>query len=397
MVTAIAPGQREAWAPAPSRRLRIAHVTATFPPYTGGTGTVAYHNALELAKRGHEVHVITPASGSLDPANGPTGLTVHRLSTRFRVGNAPFSPSLGGLLTTFDLVHLHYPFYFGAEQVWWARRRAGLPYVVTYHQDVILQGALSVVDRLHHRVCGHRILCDARFVGATSADYAASSRLAAVPARRRVEIPNGVDTERFHPAVFAESLRASYGLTAADGVILFVATLDRAHYFKGLDVLLAALQMLPSASLVVVGDGDRRQMYERLAGAAGVAARTRFLGYVPEAEMAAHFALTNVVAVPSTTRGEAFSLVAVEAMASGKPVVASRLPGVRSVVEDGATGLLVKPQDAGDLAAKLRTVLADRQLADSMGRAGRLKAEARYDWRSIGERLEDLYFAAIDQ
>src|SRR5688572_3965141 len=120
--------------------LRIAHVTATFPPQWGGTGNIAYHNAVELASRGHHVSVLTadyPVTGAADP----DGVDVIRFRAPFRYGNAPFLP---GLWTrrSFDLVHLHYPFYFGAEMVFLRRMLGGTPYVVTYHQDVLFSGLL---------------------------------------------------------------------------------------------------------------------------------------------------------------------------------------------------------------------------------------------------------------
>ncbi|HVX29433.1 MAG TPA: glycosyltransferase, partial [Nitrolancea sp.] len=116
--------------------MRIAHVTATFPPYYGGTGNVCYHNARVLAARGHHVEVFTAdAPGRIDD---PAGVIVNRLRPIVQVGNAPVLPSLLRL-RQFDLVHLHYPFYTGAEFVSLAR----LPYVITYHQDVELDGVLG--------------------------------------------------------------------------------------------------------------------------------------------------------------------------------------------------------------------------------------------------------------
>ena len=107
-------------------RLRVAQVTATFPPYRGGTGHVAFHNAAELARRGHTVHVFAPGSAA-SPGDDPAGVAVQRLAARFRIGNAPLVPHLGGALVGFDLVHLHYPYYFGGEQVWWTCRRNRTP------------------------------------------------------------------------------------------------------------------------------------------------------------------------------------------------------------------------------------------------------------------------------
>src|SRR5205814_1893675 len=161
------------------------------------------------------------------------------------------------------------------------------------------------------------------------------SRLAAQPPERLVELPNGVDVERFRPGLASGELRARYGLARMEQVVLFVGGLDRAHYFKGLPVLLRALARLPKdVALLVVGDGDRREAYARLARAAGLGRRVRFAGSVADAELPRHYALADLVVLPSTTRGEAFGLVLLEAMACSRAVVASRLPGVQAVVDD---------------------------------------------------------------
>ena len=115
--------------------MRIAHVSATFPPYHGGTGNVCYENARILAGRGHDVHVFT-ASWPGEP-HDPPGVTVHRLRPAVRVGNAPVLPQLRAL-EGYDLVNLHYPFFSGAELLALSRRR----YVATYHHDVELPGPL---------------------------------------------------------------------------------------------------------------------------------------------------------------------------------------------------------------------------------------------------------------
>ena len=119
--------------------MRIAHVTATFPPYYAGTGMVCYRSAAELARLGHEVTVLT-ASYGCDDAPDPPGVRVRRLAPAVRVGNAPLLP---GLLDSerFDVIHLHYPFIFGAEMIRARAWMSGVPYVLTHHNDLIGDGA----------------------------------------------------------------------------------------------------------------------------------------------------------------------------------------------------------------------------------------------------------------
>ena len=135
--------------------MRIAHVTATFPPHHTGTGVVCYHNALGLARLGHEVAVYTAGEPS-DSYLCPSEISVHHLPVLWRVGNAPLTPRLWNL-GGFDIVHLHYPFYFGAEMLFLKSLLAASRYVVTYHQDVLFDGWLRFPERLHHALIGRRI------------------------------------------------------------------------------------------------------------------------------------------------------------------------------------------------------------------------------------------------
>jgi glycosyltransferase involved in cell wall biosynthesis len=375
--------------------MRIAHVSATFPPYQAGTGNVCYQNARELARRGHEVQVFTSLLPGTEPSQVSDGFGISRLHPLARVGNAPILP---GLLRVkgFDIVHLHYPFYSGAEAVFLGSRAHSLRIVVTYHQDVLLTGALGYLERLHHRWIGTTMLSKAKIVLATSLDYARSSRLECLLRGKPGlvdELPNGVDLERFHPDAGGDELRIRHGLGSEDRVVLFVGALDTPHYFKGVDVLLRAIARLnrQTVKLVIVGDGDLRTVYERHASVLGLQGRVVSAGRVPDEALPGYYGLCDVLVLPSTTSGEAFGLVLLEAMASGKPVVASDLPGVRSVVETGEDGLLVQPRNPDDLAAKLVTLLDAPQLRSQMGKRGRAKVEQRYGWRAIGARLEAVY------
>ncbi|MBC7261710.1 MAG: glycosyltransferase family 4 protein [Chloroflexi bacterium] len=380
--------------------MRIAHVTATFPPHYAGTGMVCYHNALGLARLGHEVTVFTADYPPCRPVY-PKEMEVQRLKPWFRVGNAPLLPGLLQI-AGFDLIHLHYPFYFGAELVFYKSLRSGSPYVLTYHQDVLFPGPLRFPEKLHYHLVGKRILERASKVLATSWDYARSSRLRELLQRKPAavdELPNGVDTERFHPAVDARALRAHYGLAADERVVLFVGALDRAHFFKGVAVLLQALAHVRDrhVRLLIVGDGNLRPAYERHASLLGLDKRVIFCGRVSDAELPAHYALCDLLVLPSTTMGEAFGLVLLEAMACGKPVIASNLPGVRSVVHDGKDGLLAQPGDVHDLADKMRMMLDDPRRRHEMGELGRAKVEEKYAWHKIIPRLAQVYEEVLQE
>jgi glycosyltransferase involved in cell wall biosynthesis len=376
--------------------LRVAHVVATFPPYWGGTGNVAFHNALELARRGLRVTVLTaaaPTGGWTDPPE----LAVRRLPTPFRFGNAPFLPLLLGALHRFDLVHLHWPFIFGAELTWLGCRLGGVPYVVTYHHD--LRADLRWQFGPYQALVGPRVIGDAGRVLPVSLDHFRASpmfRHAAATRRRIVEIPNGVDVRRFRPDVDGGAVRRARGLPDGAFVVGYLGAMDQAHAFKGVPVLLQAMTRLDGAHLLAVGGGDLQPTYRQQAERLGLGDRAHWTGMVGADELPSHLAAMDVLVLPSLGAGaESFGIVLIEAMASGKPVVASALPGVRRVVDDGRNGLLAPPGDADRLAAALARLSGDPELRRSLGAAGRAKAESQYDWRRIADRLEGEYRAVV--
>jgi len=386
--------------------MRIAHVTATFPPYRAGTGNVCLAQAGELVRRGHTVHVFTAASPSnpdLSPHEVSGGMHVRRLHTLFRAGNAPVIPALATVLRGFDLIHLHYPFVFGAEMARAASALTGTPLILSFHNDLVGRGMRSAIFSLYQRVSSTITVATAARLCAVSMDHYDSSLLAGSlrrTVRRRpdfvVELPNGVDVHHFReqgPAIDLDQ----YRLPAGAKVILFVAALDRAHHFKGLDRLLRAMPQLPGdVRLLVVGDGDLRAGYEQEARRLGVDDRTMFAGRVDHDDLPAFYRSSHITVLPSTPP-ESFGLVLIESMACGRPVVASRIPGVRTVVEDGIDGLLVDSADAGALAQGIAALLADDGRRKAMGSRGRAKVEARYAWETIGARLEAIYLQTLSQ
>jgi glycosyltransferase involved in cell wall biosynthesis len=379
------------------RPLRIAQVTATFPPYYAGTGMVCYRSAQELAGLGHDVTVLTAAYGSSDES-GPPGVRVRRLRPAFRIGNAPLLP---GLLSPerFDIIHLHYPFIFGAEMIWARALATGVPYVLTHHNDLIGDGARGTLFDLYARVTAPLVLGGARKLAAVSLDHAANCRLRGIFRRRWsdvVEMPNGVDTKLFHPGAEGASIRARYGIAPTDRVVLFVGAMDRAHHFKGVEHLLRALAHVPDHRVIglLVGDGDLRPRFQAEAERLGVAGQTRFVGGIPHEQLPPYYAAADVVVLPSFPP-ESFGMVLIEGMACGVPVIAHDIPGVRTVVRHGETGLLVKPGDTAELAAAITALVDDPSVRGAMGARGHTDVLERFTWSAIGRRLERLYLDVL--
>ncbi|HHV35024.1 MAG TPA: glycosyltransferase, partial [Syntrophomonadaceae bacterium] len=118
--------------------MKIAQISATFPPYMAGTGNVCYQYALGLAKLGHEVTVYTSKCPDID-YKYPDSIQVVSNEPLLKIGNAPIIPDLVKI-KGHDIVHLHYPFFFGGELLYLNSKLSKEKYIVTYHNDVISSG-----------------------------------------------------------------------------------------------------------------------------------------------------------------------------------------------------------------------------------------------------------------
>lgn len=377
--------------------MRIAHVTATFPPYYGGTGTVCYYNALGLAKLGHEVTVFTAAHPPGD-YEYPPEICVKRLPFLFRIGNAPFLPGLLQL-DRFDIIHLHHPFIFGAEMIWAASKLRHIPYVLTHHNDLIGNGFRRYLFDAYSSVSTRLVFGGARKFLVVSTDHARGCRLAGLFERRWndvVEVPNAVDVDLFKPGLGYPELRAQHSIPENAKVVLFVGGLDRAHHFKGADLLIKSFQEVKNqeAALVFIGDGDLKEDLMNLAKDLGISEKVHFLGVIANEKLPPYYGMATVLVLPSMPP-ESFGMVLIEAMACGTAVIASDLPGVRTVVTDGVDGYLIQPGNKQQLGERIAGLLADTPLCQVMGRRGRSKVEEKYSWEVVTSGLEQIYYSML--
>ncbi len=256
-----------------------------------------------------------------------------------------------------------------------ARRLYGVPFAVTYgyHYAEVARIAGSRVKPALYRLLERAAFPRAAGVIVTSREM--ESRLAAHPRRPRLAyFPNGVDTERFAPASVART-------GTRPRTVLYVGRLEPE---KNVGRLIDALALIPGPSvrLAAVGGGSLRDELERRARAAGLDAR--FLGVVPHGELARHFQAADCFALPSLTEGHPKALI--EAMASGLPCAASARGGIPSILEDGVTGLLFDPESPADIARAVGRLLAEPELAASMGARARAVASELYDVRALMRR-----------
>jgi phosphatidyl-myo-inositol alpha-mannosyltransferase len=386
--------------------MKIGMVTEFYYPQRGGISEHVRSLSLELARRGHEVTVITGGmpEGPMEP--GPPVLRVGRsLPVRYNASLSRVTVGCGlgramrGILREedFDLLHLHNPLMPMLPHL--ALRNARCPVVATLHSGYPRDRWVELLrSPLRH-------LLDRATLLLPVSGSARRSVEPFFPGNYRI-IPNGVDFEFFagaRPGAPDAAMKAGpdpafTGMPAGEGSggaprrILFVgAAVQR----KGLAVMLEAYSLLRGRrdrlELWVAGDGPllakaRRSVPERLRG------EIKFLGSCDRRTLRACHALADLFCAPSLGR-ESFGMVLLEAMAAGVPVIASDIDGYAEVVDPGVDGLLVGPGDPVALAGAMDYLLGDPVLRARLVRAGRRKA-AGLRWERIGEVVEAAYLEA---
>jgi glycosyltransferase involved in cell wall biosynthesis len=321
-----------------------------------------------------DVTVITTGRTRRMTYDNHRGIPVIRLGTWLTLSNTPVNPrwwrQVRRLLTRLqiDVVNAHAPVP-GLADV--AVFTSPVPVVLTYHAGSMVKGD-HPVDRLLRAYERHVL----PRVFRRCTELVAVSPVSRAHATGRAHlVPPGVDCALFTPPARD---------TARGPRVLYVGRVERTSRWKGLHVLVQSLvrlrELVPSAGLDVVGDGDDVDDLRRRAAELGVADLITWHGAVGHGDLPGHYQRAGVAVLPSLTESESFGMTLVEAMACACPVVGSAVGGIPFVVRDGVDGLLVPPGDPVALAEALASVLSDPRRADALGAAGREAALTRWDW-----------------
>ena len=272
-------------------------------------------------------------------------------------------------------------------------RLRAAPYVAVLHgAEVTVPGRLPGSRALLRRVLDGA--AGVLAAGTYPADEAARAAGRPLPG---LVIPPGVDVDRFRPTAHDPAARSAtrkrFGLPGTAPVVLGVSRLVPR---KGFDVLIDAVARLDQpVHLALAGSGRDRARLARRAGKAGLGDRFHLLGRVPDEDLAAVYGAADVFAMCCRERwggleAEGFGIVFLEAAACGLPAVAGRSGGAGEAVEDGVTGFVVDPLDAGAVAGALTRLLEDPALRASMGIAARTRAETSFAYDGLAARLTAL-------
>lgn len=366
--------------------MKIGIVSQSYYPRFGGVTEHVHHTAVELRRRGHQVTVIT---SHFRGAAGPPMPDVERIGYNLLI---PFNGAFVDLAVgirlrsqlrallrrqRFDVLHTHAPLVPTLPLI--AIETAECPQVGTFHTtggpSRLLEMFQGHLDRRMRRL-------DARIAVSETAKAYASRYF---PGDYHV-VPNGVDIERFHPDVkpfpeWRDPSRVN---------VLFVGRLDPR---KGVHLLLEAMPEVirrtdGRARLLVVGDSYLRPRYEASVPAS-FRDHIRFLGHVPAEDLPRWYATGDVFVSPASGN-ESFGIVLVEAMAAGRAVVASDIPGYRTVVMPEENGVVFPPGDRDALAATIAGLVLDTDRRRALAARGRARA-LEFAWPRVTDRIEALY------
>lgn len=350
--------------------MRILHLAKYYWPHSGGMERVVQDLAEGAAELGHEVAVVAVESRLPGPKGERQRSTVIRAFSFGELGFAEIAP--GYLLASLrgaDIIHLHHPHPL-ADVASLLRFRT--PVVVTQHADGRWPG---------YRILSRMVLRKAAAIVVPSRAHLALCRELEGLENKTEVIPFGIDTSRWSdlPTRSIEAVPRA----------LFIGRLVK---WKGIDVLLRALERVPDLRLDIVGTGPDGPRLKTLTQALALADRVRFHGEYPDEDLPRRMAEADFLVLPSTSVDEMFGLVALEAMAAGRPVITTAVPtGVREVNAPGETGIEVPVHDVRALAEALDALARDPFLRERMGEAGRARVARLFTREQMAERHLALY------
>jgi glycosyltransferase involved in cell wall biosynthesis len=380
--------------------MKICFVTNVYPPSSnGGTGEVVYNLQQYFLNRGIDAYVFTCGAHDrkyLNTIRTPGG-------KRLFFPSSPFYYFKALRKFQFDILNLQQesgmfiaPFLLSNEKH---------AVVTTLHAEYLneskvtrpltFNGSVIAKPSFDERLSKH-FMVPIKLVG-TYLDMVVSDSIIAVSEKTKEyyliqrQIPrakikviyNGVDSEKFNPQISGEAIRKKYSL----GNSPLILAVGSSRILKGIVFLFYSLREIikvcPNVKLLIVGVNSKyKKQVLPIIRRLGVQNSIVMVEYVPNNELPYYYASSDLVVLPSLM--ENFPVVALEAMSSGKPIVASRVGGIPEVVKDNENGILVEPANVDQMVDALLCLLGNSSMRNKMGIAGRKMVEEKFDWKKIG-------------
>ncbi len=395
--------------------LKIAVLTSSYPRFPGdGTAPFIRSFCEGLSQIGHDVRVVAPYDPEVNP-DGSSDVAVdwfkyiwpenlhlmgHARSLRADVSVRP----IAYLLLPFyllsaslaliriinrqksDLIHVHWVLPNGLAALF-ASAIKGIPYIVSLHgSDMYLarhNRFFGFIARMIFRRAGGVTSCSPELLDAA---------LEMDAPERSILLPYGVDTNKFKPDQFNQRIRDS--LSSSDDDVL-IMTIGRLVYKKGFNILIdstpGVVEAEPNVKFVIAGDGPLIEELDDQAKSLEVESHIHFSGSIPWDEVPEFLASGDIFVLPSIRDKygniDGLPNVLLEAMSSGKPVIASDIPGVKAIITHGRTGFLVPSGDSNELSRAIIELVENPSLRKTLGDAACLSIHEHYTWQETVKKL----------
>ncbi len=372
----------------------------------GGLGVHVTELAAGLERRGHEIHVFTRRKQEQSHYERIDGVHYHRVdhgvSDNFVQcmdwmcqAMAHRFHEVTSMIGKFELVHAHD--WLTGNVLKYISDGFGTPGILTMHSteygrdgNVFHDGFARWIRDTESAACNH-----AKMIISISGFLAEElQRIYGVHHSKIHVVPNGVAYHHFNGYLEPGPVKARYGIAPLDPTIFAVG---RMIAQKGMDLLVEAVPMVlgyfPSAKFVIAGEGPEKEGLVNRANQLGVGHAIRFLGSLSRGEYSELMRSIDILALPS--RNEPFGIVALEAWAAGKPVVATTAGGPREFVWHNVNGFLVDANPGG-LAHGIGSLLADHDHCRALGHNGRVAVEDKFNWNTVAAYTEGVYNAALN-
>lgn len=387
--------------------MKILIVTDTYPPNVNGAALATERMAKQLVKRGHTVSVVAPSTSFRHYKRTLGDITIYRLRSiliqktqDFRISPQPLH--MGEFKEIMrevkpDIIHINNPGFI-AQTAITIGREFGVPLVGTSHfMPENLTHYLHLPDQLEKMVNTSIWKLYAKFYGRLNLIISPTQTAADILKRLKVGtkievISNGIDLHKFNKDNHGEYLKKTYNLPEKI-MLLFVGRIDKE---KNVDVLITAASIIKQAAdfhIVLVGKGKEEQNLENLAKNLGLTHRITFTRYLPKNDLPNIYSIADIFVMPGIA--ELQSLVTMEAMATGLPVIGANAVALPHLIHNNENGFLFTPGDANDLAKKLLRLIQDKSLREQMGNKS-LEIIKEHDINNVIVQVENAYKNVIE-
>lgn len=369
--------------------MKVLMVTEWHPLTIGGVQKHVYELSKHLIERGFDVQILTKMSKKTlnTHQTTPPIIEVDSITPFQNILTPPNLSKIKEAITQYspDVIHVHHAFTPTPLLTLYIAEKMGMPKILTNHSAagnstnsiLTLMSCKGLMFLRYFIAKADRVIsvskCAATFIENLLGNDVES-----------IIIPNGVNVHRFHPP--KNEVDTS--------LVLFVG---RLVHRKGVHVLIKAFSRVveeeAEAKLLIAGEGYMKPFLQMRVKQLKLEGKIKFLGKISEEKLANVYRSSRIVVIPSLYR-ESFGMVALEAMASGRPIIATRVGGLPEIIQDGKNGFLTPPGDHEKLAEKIVQLLSNPKMANEMGFLGRKIAVENYSWDTVAEQIVNVYFEA---